>query len=84
MVPDTHVLIEPMRKRHVRAIRTIDKQVYTKPWSATMYHDELRQRDHRVYYVAHHNDRLAGYGGAMIVTTKDTSPRLLSHHTLRD
>ena len=67
MLPDTHVLIEPMRKRHVRAIRTIDKQVYTKPWSATMYHDELRQRDHRVYYVAHHNDRLAGYGGAMIV-----------------
>jgi ribosomal-protein-alanine N-acetyltransferase len=67
MVSDAHVLIEPMRKRHVRAIRTIDKQVYAKPWSVAMYHDELRQSDRRAYYVAHHDNRLAGYGGAMIV-----------------
>ena len=67
MTSDAHVLIEPMRKRHVRAIRTIDKQVYTKPWSAAMYHDELRQRDRRSYYVAHHDNHIAGYGGAMIV-----------------
>jgi len=67
MISATHVLIEPMRKRHVRAIRSIDKQVYVKPWSAAMYHDELRQRDRRAYYVAHHDNRLAGYGGAMIV-----------------
>ena len=67
MTSDAHVLIEPMRKRHVRAIRTIDKQVYTKPWSAAMYHDELRQRDLRAYYVAHHDNHIAGYGGAMIV-----------------
>ena len=67
MTSDAHVLIEPMRKRHVRAIRTIDKQVYTKPWSAAMYHDELRQHDRRAYYVAHHDNHIAGYGGAMIV-----------------
>ena len=57
-----------MRKRHVRAVRSIDKQVYTQPWSTSMYHDELRRRDKRVYYVAHiTNNRIAGYGGAMIV-----------------
>ncbi|MEC9338367.1 MAG: ribosomal protein S18-alanine N-acetyltransferase [Actinomycetota bacterium] len=67
IVSETHVLIEPMRKRHVRAVRTIDKQVYASPWSMAMYHDELRQRDRRVYYVAHHDTRVAGYGGAMIV-----------------
>ena len=64
---DTHIMIEDMRKRHVRAIRSIDKQVYTRPWSASMYHDELRRRDKRVYCVAYHNNRVRGYGGAMIV-----------------
>jgi|TARA_B100001996_G_scaffold305888_2_gene247060 ribosomal-protein-alanine N-acetyltransferase len=67
MTTETHVIIEQMRKRHVRAIRNIDKQVYTKPWSTSMYHDELRRRDKRVYYVAYHEGRVAGYGGAMIV-----------------
>ncbi|MED5361901.1 MAG: ribosomal protein S18-alanine N-acetyltransferase [Actinomycetota bacterium] len=67
MTAETHVILEAMKKRHVRAIRSIDKQVYTKPWTASMYHDELRRRDQRVYYVARHNNRVAGYGGAMIV-----------------
>ena len=67
MIAETHVALESMRKRHVRAVRSIDKQVYTKPWTTSMYHDELRRRDKRVYYVARHNNRIAGYSGAMIV-----------------
>ena len=66
MTAETPVVVEQMRKRHVRAIRNIDKQVYTKPWSASMYHDELRRRDKRVYYVAYQNSRVAGYGLALI------------------
>ena len=67
MTAEHHIVLETMRKRHVRAIRSIDKQVYTKPWTTSMYYDELRRRDKRVYYVARHNNRIAGYGGAMIV-----------------
>jgi ribosomal-protein-alanine N-acetyltransferase len=82
---ETHIVLEQMRKRHVRAIRNIDKQVYTKPWSTSMYHDELRRRDKRVYYVAYHNSRVAGYGGAMIVhdeghiTSVAVDPKAQSH-----
>ena len=52
MTAEHHIVLETMRKRHVRAIRSIDKQVYTKPWTTSMYHDELRRRDKRVYYAS--------------------------------
>ncbi len=59
--------IEPMRRRHIRAMRAIDRQVYPSPWSASLYLDELRQRDSRVYRIGRYGPRLVGYAGAMLV-----------------
>jgi ribosomal-protein-alanine N-acetyltransferase len=64
---NTEIVIQPMNKRHVRAVRVIDKQVYPKPWSVGMYHDELKQPANRIYLVASQNGLLVGYGGAMLV-----------------
>lgn len=46
------VQIEPMRRRHLRAIRAIDKLVYPRPWSLALYLDELSRPDNRLYLVA--------------------------------
>ena len=64
---NTEIVIQPMNKRHVRAVRAIDKQVYPKPWSVGIYHDELKQPANRIYLVASHNGVLVGYAGAMLV-----------------
>ena len=61
------VTIEPMRRRNIRAVRAIDRQVYPTPWSAALYLDELRRPTNRVYRVARRGPRVIGYGGAMIV-----------------
>lgn len=61
------VAVEPMRRRHIRSIRQIDKQVYPTPWSAALYLDELRQRSTRVYRIARSGPRIIGYAGAMLV-----------------
>lgn len=42
----------PMRRRHLRAVRAIDAQVYPRPWSMGLYLDELKRADNRVYFVA--------------------------------
>lgn len=61
------VAVEPMRRRHIRAVRSIDRQVYPTAWSTGIYLDELRQASSRVYRVARRAARVVGYGGAMLV-----------------
>ena len=61
------VTIEPLRRRHLRSVRSIDRQVYPSPWSTALYLDELRQSATRVYRIARFGPRLVGYAGAMLV-----------------
>ena len=64
---DVAVTIEPMRKRHLRAVHRIDQQVYRNPWSTALYLQELAQRDSRIYVVARVRRTVVGYGGLMAV-----------------
>lgn len=59
--------LEPLRRRHLRHLMAIDRQVYPDPWSMALYLDELRRRDQRVYRVARLDGRVVGYAGAMLV-----------------
>jgi [ribosomal protein S18]-alanine N-acetyltransferase len=59
--------IEPMRRRNLRAVQAIDRQVYRSPWSTALYVDELRRREQRVYRIARLGGRIVGYGGSMLV-----------------
>lgn len=61
------VAIEPMRSRHLRAVRQIDKKVYPRPWSIALYQQELARGTSRVYRVARVGSTIVGYGGLMIV-----------------
>lgn len=58
--------IGPMRRRHVRDVLTIERQVYPRPWSAALFFSEIGQRKTRHYVVATHGKTLVGYGGLMV------------------
>ena len=62
-------VIEPMRRRHLRNVLTIEARVYPKPWTLGVFHTELdaaRVGD-RHYVVARVDGEVAGYGGVMFV-----------------
>lgn len=61
------LVIEPMRRRHVRAILDIEQQVYPKPWTSGVFASEIDQvrTGNRYYVVGHIGTRLVGYGGLL-------------------
>ncbi len=62
------VRIEPMRRRHLRAVLRIERRVYTRPWSYGLYSGELNlPEQNRFYRVARVGGRVVGYGGLMFV-----------------
>jgi [ribosomal protein S18]-alanine N-acetyltransferase len=61
--------LQPMRRRHVRQVLRIEAQVYPRPWSMTLFLQEIARRNDRVYLVARSGPHVVGYGGLM--TTGD-------------
>lgn len=61
------VVIEPMRRRHIKDLMEIEVQVYPKPWTSGVFHTELEQmRDgYRNYVVAKVGGTLVGYAGLL-------------------
>ena len=62
--------LEPMRRRHVSRVLDIERSSYPKPWTTTVFHDELDQvaSGRRYYLVARAGRAVVGYGGLMFVT----------------
>jgi ribosomal-protein-alanine N-acetyltransferase len=63
------VVIEPMRARHIGQVMAIERHAYPRPWSANVFHDELREARYgrRHYLVARRGRTVLGYGGIMFV-----------------
>lgn len=63
------LVIEPMRRRHLRRILEIENRVYPRPWTHRTFVSEIEQArgGARHYVVAFVGDVLAGYGGLMFV-----------------
>lgn len=59
------VELTPMRRRHVRQVLRIEGQVYPRPWSMTLFLQEIARRTDRVYLVARAGGQVIGYGGLM-------------------
>lgn len=59
--------IEPMRRRHVRAILDIEDQVYPKPWTSGVFASEIDQvrSGSRYYVIGLASALLVGYGGLL-------------------
>ena len=61
------LVIQPMRRRHIRAALVIEEQCYPKPWTAGVFASEidLARRGMRYYAVLTDEDQVVGYGGLM-------------------
>ena len=70
---DDTLVIEPMRKRHLRQVLPIERAAYPKSWSRAVFEDELAQvRDGaRVYVVARSGRTVVGYAGLWFVRDPD-------------
>ena len=76
------VELTPMRRRHLRQVLKIEDQVYPRPWSSTLFLQEMVRRSDRYYIVARHAAQVVGYAGLMItgpeahITTIAVDPAL--------
>ena len=73
--------LAPMRRRDLRSVMAIERQVFPEPWSLGVFTSELALRTGRAYRVAKEGRVLAGYFGLMFVedevhvTTIAVAPR---------
>jgi ribosomal-protein-alanine N-acetyltransferase len=52
-----------MRRRHLRGVMAIERQVYPRPWSPNLFLSEMAESKNRVYLVARIDREVVGYGG---------------------
>ena len=52
-----------MRRRHLRGIMAIERQVYPRPWSTSLFLSEMSDERTRVYLVARIDREIVGYAG---------------------
>jgi ribosomal-protein-alanine N-acetyltransferase len=75
------ISIGPMKRKHVADVLMIEREVYPRPWSASLFFSEISQKKTRHYVVAMMDKELAGYGGLMVhqdeghITTIAVDPR---------
>ena len=57
------VEVSPMRRRHLRGVMAIERQVYTRPWSPNLFLAEMTEPNNRRYLVAKMERDIVGYAG---------------------
>jgi ribosomal-protein-alanine N-acetyltransferase len=57
--------ITRMRRRHLKGVLAIERQVYPRPWSPSLFISEMSEQRNRVYLVARADREVVGYGGLM-------------------
>src|SRR6266496_1202435 len=57
--------ITRMRRRHLKGIMAIERQVYPRPWSPNLFLSEMSELRNRSYLVAKMGRETVGYGGIM-------------------
>jgi len=74
-----------MRRRHLRGVMAIERQVYPRPWSPNLFLSEMSESRNRVYLVARMDREVVGYGGMICygeeahVTNIAVDPMLQGH-----
>lgn len=59
----SRVEVTRMRRRHLRGVMAIERQVYARPWSPNLFVAEMTEPSNRCYLVARIDKAVAGYGG---------------------
>src|SRR2546426_1355354 len=57
--------VSRMRRRHLKGIMAIERQVYPRPWSPNLFLSEMADVRNRAYLVARIAKDVVGYGGGM-------------------
>ncbi len=57
--------ITRMRRRHLKGVMAIERQVYPRPWSPNLFLSEMSELRNRTYLVAKIGKDVVGYGGLM-------------------
>lgn len=57
--------ITRMRRRHLKGVMAIERQVYPRPWSPNLFLSEMGELRNRTYLVARMGREVVGYGGIM-------------------
>jgi ribosomal-protein-alanine N-acetyltransferase len=52
-----------MRRRHLRGVMAIERQVYARPWSPNLFLAEMADSANRCYLAARIDREVVGYGG---------------------
>ena len=60
------IALRPFRVEDIEEAGRLEQSVYSQPWSSGVFADELGQPS-RTYVAVDVDDRLAGYGGVMLV-----------------
>ena len=55
-----------MRRRHLGQVLDIERRVYPRPWTMTLFLSEIVQRSTRFYLVAKARRQVVGYAGLMV------------------
>ena len=64
---ERRIVIEPMRRRHLRGVVSIEERTNHRPWSLSLFAGELKMPTSRVYVVALEDSVVLGFAGAMYV-----------------
>jgi [ribosomal protein S18]-alanine N-acetyltransferase len=57
--------VSRMRRRHLRGVMAIERQVYPRPWSPNLFLSEMAESRNRCYLVARMDRDVVGYGGVI-------------------
>jgi [ribosomal protein S18]-alanine N-acetyltransferase len=57
--------VQRMRRRHLKGVMAIERQVYPRPWSPNLFLSEMSDMRNRTYLVAKMGKDVVGYGGVM-------------------
>src|SRR5439155_12324505 len=63
--------VQRMRRRHLRGVMVIERQVYPRPWSPNLFLSEMSDLRNWTYLVARIGKEVAGYGGVMAYGDED-------------
>ena len=55
--------VSRMRRRHLRGVMAIERQVYPRPWSPNLFVAEMSESSNRCYLVARIDRAVVGYAG---------------------
>ena len=54
-----------MKRRHLKGVMAIERQVYPRPWSPSLFLSEMSETSNRAYLVARLGRDVVGYGGVI-------------------